>query len=229
MHLAAGHHQAAADDLLELGRRQESVGVRQMIVPWRSNAALALLALGRSEEAGALANEELAIARRWDAPRAVGMATRVVGLIAGGDDLVEHLRQAVEILAASPARLEHARALTDLGSALRRTRHRADARPVLRDAIELATRCGAQALVERAWHELRATGARPRKQVFTGADALTASERRVADMAASGMTNREIAQDLFVTAKTVETHLRQTYMKLDIKSRDQLPAALSNG
>jgi ATP/maltotriose-dependent transcriptional regulator MalT len=92
--------------------------------------------------------------------------------------------------------------------------------------MELAHACGARALVARAREELLATGARPRRIVRTGADALTASERRVARMAAEGMTNREIAQALFVTMRTVEVHLTHAYQKLGISSREKLPAAL---
>ncbi|MDP8909772.1 MAG: helix-turn-helix transcriptional regulator, partial [Chloroflexota bacterium] len=91
---------------------------------------------------------------------------------------------------------------------------------------ELAHICGAAPLVERAREELVATGARPRRIMRTGIDALTASERRVAAMAAEAMTNREIAQALFVTTRTVEVHLTHAYQKLDITSRDELPAAL---
>ena len=78
----------------------------------------------------------------------------------------------------------------------------------------------------RAIEELRATGARPRKILYSGVDALTPSERRVATMAADGMTNREIAQALFVTPKTVEVHLSHSYSKLEISSRKELPRAL---
>jgi DNA-binding CsgD family transcriptional regulator len=96
----------------------------------------------------------------------------------------------------------------------------------LRAGLDLAQRCGATALAERAHDELVASGARPRRLVLTGVDALTASERRVAEMASEGLTNREIAQALFVTEKTVEGHLGHAYRKLDIRSRSELPKAL---
>ena len=130
------------------------------------------------------------------------------------------------MLASSPARLEHARALVDLGAALRRDNSRSQARQVLREGIEHAHRCGATALIQRANDELAATGARPRTMLLTGADALTASERRVAHMAARDLSNKEIAQALFVTVKTVEQHLGRVYRKLDVPSRRQLGAAL---
>ena len=80
-------------------------------------------------------------------------------------------------------------------------------------------------LVEKAHAELVASGARPRRS-FVERDALTPSEQRVAEMAAGGMSNRDIAQALFVTEKTVETHLGRAYLKLGVRSRRQLPEAL---
>jgi DNA-binding CsgD family transcriptional regulator len=131
------------------------------------------------------------------------------------------------VLRESPAKLEHAKARADLGAALRRANHRAQAREHLRHAVELATVCGATALAAGAERELLATGARPRRIAVSGIDSLTPSERRVAEMAAEGPTNREIAQALFVTQRTVEVHLTSIYRKLAINSRSQLAAALA--
>jgi DNA-binding CsgD family transcriptional regulator len=161
-------------------------------------------------------------------PRELGMALRAAGLVEGGARGIELLAEAVDALAGSPAALEHARALTDLGAALRRAGHRSDAREPLRRGLERAQRCNATALVERAHSELLATGARPRRVAVSGPDALTASERRVAGMAAEGLTNRAIAQALFVTEKTIEWHLSQAYRKLDITSRSELLRALGS-
>jgi DNA-binding CsgD family transcriptional regulator len=122
---------------------------------------------------------------------------------------------------------EHAHAMADLGAALRRAGQRADSREILRPALDLAHRCGAIALTERARTELVAAGGRPRRLVLSGLDALTASERRAAQLAAAGLSNREIAQNLFITARTVEGHLTHAYQKLAITSREQLPAALA--
>ncbi len=118
------------------------------------------------------------------------------------------------------------RALIDLGAALRRGNNRSEARQLLRQGVELAHRCGGSVLVERANDELAATGAHKRTIQLTGVDALTASERRVAQLAAEELSNKEIAQALFVTVKTVEQHLGRAYRKLDISSRRQLGAAL---
>ncbi len=130
------------------------------------------------------------------------------------------------MLAGSPARLEHARALVDLGAVLRRSNSRSEARQLLREGLERAQRCGATALVERANDELAATGAHRRTVLLSGLDELTASERRVAQMAAEDLSNKEIAQALFVTVKTIEQHLSRVYRKLDLSSRRQLAGAL---
>jgi DNA-binding NarL/FixJ family response regulator len=202
-------------------------GRNPAFMAWRSQAALALLAGGEREEAGRLAGEELELARAWGAPRALGAALRAAGLVAGGREGLALLTEAVEALAASTAKLEHAKARTELGAALRRANRRAQAREQLRRAVELATICGAAPLAARAETELLATGARPRRIALSGVESLTPSERRVAEMAAKGPTNREIAQALFVTPKTVEVHLSSAYRKLGISSRAQLSAALA--
>ena len=194
--------------------------------PWRSDAALVLARLDRRDEALELAHEEVELARRWGAPRALGTALIAAGLVTAGDDGLDLLHEANEVLADSPARLVRARAATEYGAALRRANRRADARGRLALGLELAERCGATALIERARQELIATGARPRRSARTGVDALTATELRVARMAAEGLTNREVAQALFVTPKTVEVHLSHTYQKLGLRSRSQLPTAL---
>ena len=149
---------------------------------------------------------------------------RVLGLVEGGTLGVGLLREAVEVLAGSEARLEHARALIDLGAGLRRTNQRTEARQRLREGVHLARRVGAFGLAERANEEIAATGARPRKVLQHGARRHpTASERRVEQLAADGMSNKEIAQTLFVTIKTVEVHLSHAYRKLEISSRSQPP------
>jgi len=224
---ARGDREGARDDLLQAGRHYERWGViGPGLSAWRSHAALIQLQLGESDEAMRLASEELELARRFGEPRAVGISLRTLGLVESGERGLELLAEAVEALAASPDRLEHARALVDLGAALRRGNRRAEGRKRLREGLDLAARCGAVLLAEHARDELLATGARPRKPFYSGLESLTASELRTARMAAEGMTNREIAQALFVTQKTVETHLRHAYQKLDISGRSELAAVL---
>ena len=196
-------------------------------LPWRSDAALAELAIGARGAAEQLGGEELELARAFGAPRALGVALRAAGLVAGGQRGERLLREAVEVLAGPDTRLEQARVLADLGGLLRRGNRRADARPLLRQAADAAHHLGAGPVAAQADTELRATGARPRRVLLTGLEALTASERRVAELAASGLTNRQIAQTLFITSRTVEGHLTSVFQKLDVKARAGLPAALA--
>ncbi|HET8651868.1 MAG TPA: LuxR C-terminal-related transcriptional regulator [Gaiellaceae bacterium] len=228
LRMVSGDFRQGLEDTFAARRSFEAVGGRNpAFMAWRSQAALFLLRLGEEDEARRLVGEELELARSWGAPRALGAALRVTGLVEGGDGGIALLREAVEVLKGSPAKLEHAKARTELGAALRRSNRRVEAREQLRRAVELATMCGAAPLAARAETELLATGARPRRIALSGVDSLTPSERRVAQMAAEGQTNREVAQALFVSPKTVEVHLSSVYRKLGIRSRSQLPVALT--
>jgi len=192
----------------------------------RSGAALALLRLGERERARELAQDELWDVRAFRAPRALGVALRVVGLATGGDHGIRLLDESAATLRRSPAVLERARSLVEWGAALRRAGRRVAAREPLAEALDLAARCGARPLAARAREELKATGARPRRVWRTGAEALTPGELRVARLAAEGGTNREIAHELYVTLKTVEGHLSRAYAKLGIAGRAQLTEVL---
>jgi ATP/maltotriose-dependent transcriptional regulator MalT len=227
LRLAQGRIEDAIDELRECGRRALAIDhVNPAVVAWRSHLARALAELGQTAEARRQAAEELDLARAFGARRALGIALRGAARVADGDDEMALLREAVQVLDESPAQLERARAYAALGAALQRDGASEAARAPLRVAVELAHRCGAHALEDAALAELRATGARPRRRVTTGAGALTPSERRIADLAATGQQNREIAQALFVTMATVEFHLRNAYRKLGITSRTQLAHAL---
>ena len=188
----------------------------------RTGAAQALLRLGEREAAVQMARAELADVRIFGGPRALGIAGRVVGLAEGGRRGLELLRESVASLRGSPARLELAHSLAEAGAALRRAGERAAAREPLAEALELAVRSGARRLAARAREELKATGARPRREWRTGVEALTPSELRIVRLAAEGRSNREIAQELYVTLKTVEGHLSRAYTKLGIEGRAQL-------
>ena len=224
---AEGKPQQALETLRECERFERDWHAHAGLwVAWRSQAALCRLAVGDQPEACRLADQELALARAFGAKRAIGIALHAHALVHDADQ--EALAEAIEKLADSGARLEHARATIDLGSAIRRTGKRADARRALADGADLAHHCGATALVDRAREELRLAGARPRRLAQTGRDALTPAELRVAELAAQGDTNKQIAQALFVTLRTVEMHLSNSYRKLDIQTREQLPAALGD-
>jgi DNA-binding CsgD family transcriptional regulator len=229
LRLAQGRPREALADLRMAGERHLTSGlVNPAYAPWRSGAALALAALGEREEAQALAYEELELARSFGAAPALGIALRCAGVVTGDEGGLALLGEAVAVLERSPARLEHARALVELGAALRRANRRSQARDPLGAGMDLAHHCGAIPLARYARDELASTGARPRRLVLTGVDSLTASELRVARMAAAGLTNREIAQALFVTVKTVQKHLGNTYAKLDVGSREDLAATLGD-
>jgi DNA-binding CsgD family transcriptional regulator len=186
--------------------------------PWRSRLAVAL-APDDPEQALGLAQAELERARELGQPRGIGVALRTCGVITGGVASSPLLEQAVEVLRDSPARLELAEAMCELGSAWRRAGRRADSREPLREAIVIAEGCGAELLARRSREELEATGARLRRRNVSGPESLTPSERRVAELAASGYANREIAQALFITTKTVGTHLAHIYQKLGLQGQ----------
>jgi DNA-binding CsgD family transcriptional regulator/tetratricopeptide (TPR) repeat protein len=225
--LSRGHDERALDELREAGRLLRASQIpNPAVAPWASWAVMAAVRLGRLEEARELAAAELTASRRFGAPRALGISLLAAGVVEGAAEGVELMREAVATLERSPSRLEHARALTMLGGALRRAGHAEEAREPLREALELAHGFGAFALASGARSELIAAGARPRRPATTGVDALTPGEQRVATMAAAGMSNREIAEDLFVTVKAVQWHLRNVYRKLHVSGRDELPAAL---
>lgn len=224
---ARGDHQRALADWKEAVRRADRLrGLNPGWIPDIVAAAEVHHALGL-QEAQDLTAKALDLARQWDTSSSMGEALHARARLAGGDDSIDMLRKAVELLEQSPARLVLARALVTLGGRLRRAGHRAESRMPLREGYELARQCAALALAETARAELRSSGVRLRREALSGIDALTASERRIADMAAAGASNPEIAQALFLTVKTVEMHLTRAYRKLDIGRRSELPDALA--
>ena len=218
----AQHRQAdALADALQAGERARELGLlHPVFATWRIEAAEAL---GDDPEARRLAHEQLELAEQVGTDGARGAALRAVGRAERDLDTLQH---AVDVLEDSPVRLEHTRALVDLGAALRRANRRADAREPLRRALELSSGGGMRLLARRARDELHAAGARPRRSALSGPDALTPAEHRVATLAAQGLGNRAIAEQLYITRRTVETHLTHAFQKLDIATRADLPAAL---
>jgi DNA-binding CsgD family transcriptional regulator len=228
LHAATGDHAAASADLLAAGELAQRFGIiNPALMPWRSDAALSLHSLSERQQARQLCAEEIALARRWGASTAIGIALRAAALIGDADRRIDVLTQAVAALRDSPARLELARALIDLGAACRRAGSTSQAREHLREGLDLAHAAGGVGLARRARDELVAAGGRPRRDAIRGRDALTPSELRVAQLAAGGQSNGQIAQALFVTRRTVENHLTSSYGKLGIRSRADLPAALA--
>ncbi len=228
-HLAQGRLEQGVAELLAVGERERGIGwTGPAQFPWRSDAALALDALGQREQARELAEEELRLARASGAPRCLGIALRASALLADGERRLRGLEEAVAVLDQSGADLELARSLIDPGAMLRRARQPTRAREPLRRGFELASQCGGSRLANYAHQELVASGVRPRRPGVEGRDALTPSELRVAELAARDLMNRDIAQALFITEKTVETHLGHAYAKLGLKSRRELAKVLGD-
>ncbi|MDX6585832.1 MAG: hypothetical protein QOI31_305 [Solirubrobacterales bacterium] len=226
LRLAQGRPDDALADLEEHDRRNRRLGITNPNVPWRPVAVEAAVRLGDQDRARSLAKDEMEHARRWGTNSAMGQALRASGL-AQGEEGIDDLRKAVTALELSPSVRELTLTHIDLGSALRRAGERKEAREHLTVGLELARRMGATRFATLAHDELKVAGAKPRRLQFSGVDSLTAAERRVAEMAADGMANREIAQTLFLSTRTVENHLSRVYRKLDLTSRTELGEALS--
>lgn len=225
---ALGDNALALETFRSVGARGARWGCTVAFVGyWQTEAARVLLRTGHRDDALALARRQLDAARSFGERGALGAAIREEALARGEEDLLDRLTEAVDVLATTPDLRERALAQLELGAALRRTGAKGDAREPLAAALELATELGATVIAERARGELLASGARPRRSALRGVDALTPSERRVAGLAAGGLTNRAIAQQLFVTDKTVEGHLASAYGKLGVRSRRDLPEALA--
>jgi DNA-binding CsgD family transcriptional regulator/tetratricopeptide (TPR) repeat protein len=227
LRLAQGRTEEAIADLRAVGALLGDEFYKP-VQNWRARLAMTLASTGAREEAQALAAAELEQARRWDVPLAIGVALTAAGVVEGGADGAALLEQAVEVLEQTEGRLDHALALIELGALLRRSGSRAAAREPLRAGMDLAARCGATAYADRAHAELVAAGSRPRRdrRYLTGPESLTAGEFRVATLAAEGLTDREIAQRLYVTQAAVQFHLRNTFRKLDIRARGDIAAVL---
>ena len=228
LHIAQGRLREALSTLLECEQRVQRMNEPNPAakLPWRSEAALLAARLGERGRAEELAVEDLRLARGFGAPHALGVALRTAGLLDGGTGGADRIAEAIAVLDGSGFNLELARTLIDHGAALRRLGQRREARQPLTRGLDLAASCGSLTLSKHAREELLAAGARPRRERLRGVDALTASELRVARMAADGMSNREIAQGLFITIRTVTTHLGHAYQKLDIAGREELAEQL---
>ena len=228
--MARGHPGRALEAFTAAGEAADRAGIlNPAMVPWRADAVMALVEQDAGEQAGRLADENLGLARAFGAPRHIGMALRASAAATSDPDRrVELLTEAVAVLETSDARLERAHALVDLGTTLIEQNRKEEARGVLRQGASLASLCGAHQLLELAGEQLRAAGARPRRLGLVGPESLTPAELRVVRMAADGLTNQRIADDLFVTLKTVEGHLAKAYRKLGIDGRQDLSEALAS-
>jgi DNA-binding CsgD family transcriptional regulator/tetratricopeptide (TPR) repeat protein len=229
LRVVIGEHRAGLDDLIAAGAEQDAAGIRNpALLPWTASAALGHLEIAERDEALALSAENLARAERFGVALTLGRALRVHGTVLGSIDGFGHLVRAVEVLDRSYARLELAAARISLGAAMHENGRTRESRPEIQAGIDLAEELGAEAVAAQGRGALVAAGGRPRRRAARGASALTPAERRVAGAVASGLSNRDAAQALFLTEKTVETHLLTVYRKLGISSRVQLPDALGS-
>ena len=194
---------------------------------WLQDYARALHGVGRTDEAVEMIQAMLDGAERSGLAIERGTALMSLGRMLPGEEGRAYLQRAYDVLWPTQYRWNAARAALYLGAAMRRDGERVDARPLLRAALDYAERAGAGPIAEQAREELRLAGARPRTAVLSGAAALTPSEARIAHLVAAGRTNKEVAQELFLTVRTVESHLFSAYRKLDIKSRRELADALA--
>lgn len=227
LRLAQGRFDEAYADTEEARARCEELTVQHpVLASWRVTQVEALVALGERRRAEVVARDQLRLADVLGTPAARATGRRALAQTIDGPARVPLLEQATDLAASSPARLEHVRCLVDLGAALRRSNRRGDARPPLREALDLADQHGMAMLARRARDELHASGARPRRPATTGPGALTPAEHRVATLASQGVSNRDIAGQLYVTRRTVETHLTHAFQKLGVRSRAELPGAL---
>ncbi|GGW26679.1 ATP-binding protein [Streptomyces xantholiticus] len=211
----AGDAAAALDTAMHCGRQLECAGWRNPVLfPWRPWAISLSHRLGDHHIARTLAAEEYSRAKEWGAPVAIGRALRLQALTEGAGASVDLLREAVETLRGCVNELELFKAVRDLGQTLGSG---AESDLLLREAGELAKSCGVPWAPAAA---ARMASAR------TAAAVLTRAESRVAALAVSGLTNREIATELRVSARAVEKHLTNSYRKLGVSGRRQLAAVL---
>ncbi|MFL5822213.1 MAG: response regulator transcription factor [Solirubrobacteraceae bacterium] len=223
----AGRPAEAATLLRGLGEWLNAQGiVNPAWWAWRTSLAGALTMIGVPDQAIELAEEAIELAQAVDEPGTIGTALVTRGLIVGDDAGLAIAREGLDCLAQSEQGLAQATALLAYGSELRRRGNGQAAREPLRQALDISAEGGAGAIAAAAEVELQATGARPRQPRQTGLEALTASEERIARLAAAGSTNREIARTLYISPKTVEAHLRGAYRKLSVSGRTELGGAL---
>ena len=227
--LEHGHLVQALRIVAEAGSLANALGVANPgLVAWQPTAAQCYKAVGQLRRAHALAQEALEVAESFGMPRAIALALRTKAGIEGGTAELDHLEAALEVIDSSDAELERAKVLLCYGDALHRAGRDEDARGPLRDGIGLADRLGAKSISRRGLATLRAAGGRPRRTRMAGPEALTPAERQVVDLATGGATNREIAEALVITRKTVEWHLKKAFVKLDVSSREQLPGVMDH-
>jgi ATP/maltotriose-dependent transcriptional regulator MalT len=227
-HLAGGRPYAALADFMTCGEQMQQWNLdTPVLVPWRVGAAEAWLSLDQRDKASALLEEQLAM-RGFGSTRARGMALRALASTRDFKERLTILNKSMQLLQSSGDRYELVRCLADLSSAHRAIGDKDKARTAGLRARRMAKVCHADTVPDSlmvAASPLEPTEEWPAKKDH-GFDRLSKSEQRVATLAARGLTNREIAQELFVTVSTVEQHLTRVYKKMKVRSREDLPVKL---
>jgi DNA-binding CsgD family transcriptional regulator len=222
--MARNQHREALKGFLEAGRLLTALGIdNPAVLPWRSRAARCHAMLGDNSAATSLAAEEVTLARNWGAPRALSTALATAGMVSLDLDTA---LEAVAVLEGTDAQSHRAAALVDLGAVHWETGDAGLAQGHLQAGYALARMIGARPTWLRAARYLKHAGGRPDLGRISGVSALTAQERAVAERAATGATNRQIADEMVLTQRTVEQYLTSAYRKLGITGRSQLASAL---
>ncbi len=226
--LSLGHNEESIGHLRQVARRVRERGLGEpSVIQWAPDLIEACVRSGlvdeATEELERFTTEARATNRQW----ALAASARCRGLLASDDEFEEAFSEALSIHGRLPMPFEHARTQLAFGERLRRSRHRSDARPHLRAAIETFERLGAAPWAERARVELRATGESIGRESLSGLDALTPQELQVAIVVARGATNKEAGAALFLSPKTIEAHLGRIYRKLEIRSRTELARVIT--
>ncbi len=228
LELVLGHGEAAVSALEPTTRILEQRG-RVDAAEFKPHLPLLIEAYVR---AGRLSDGEATLARfetqarKVDRPLATALAYRCRGLIA--DDFEAEFEAALDAHDLDPRRFERARTLLCYGERLRRARRRLEARKRIREALAVFVELGATAWADRAQAELVATGERSRRRVASTRDELTPQELTVARLVAQGLTNKDVAAQLFLSTNTIETHLRHVFQKLALRSRTELAAKFTD-
>jgi DNA-binding CsgD family transcriptional regulator/lipopolysaccharide biosynthesis regulator YciM len=229
LELGLGRSEQATVDLGEVARRVEAQGLREpAVIQWAPNLIEAYVRVGRADEAERTLVQFEELARQTDRAWALACAARCRGLLVGDAEFELPFEEALAGHAGTSTPFERARTELCYGERLRRARRRADAREHLRAALETFERLGAEPWAERARREITASGETVRRRDPYAADSLTPAELQVALLVARGATNKEAGAALFLSPKTIETHLGRVYRKLHVRSRTELANVLGS-
>lgn len=229
LELGLGRTEEAVAQLEQLVRRVSEHGLEEPgVIQWAPDLIEAYVRLGRAADAELALEDFDRLAHKTERTWALAAAGRCRGLLAFEDEFEVEFRRALELHDRTPTPFERARTELCFGERLRRAKRRAEAREPLREALQTFERLGAAPWSERARVELAASGETARRRDPYAAEQLTPQELQVALVVARGATNKEAGAALFLSPKTIETHLGRVYRKLSVRSRTELAHLLSS-